>query len=228
MIALTSISPKHNAGDVQLHAVNSWIDAGLKVISLNSKAEVELLAPQYPNVEFVTVKTGENLYKRSYAFISSFIDIAEERGYESILIINSDIQIRGNVETYFKECTGGLIIANRYDHNGDFQNGVRYDFGFDAFFIHSRFFKTLPKTLFVMGQTWWDYWLPYRFIVNKFPIFRVQEPIFFHQRHPIQYDVKEWERMTRHFQFVENYRDCTAKQCTGEIYQLINKRAGRI
>lgn len=228
MIALTSISPKHNAGDVQFKSVNSWVNVGLKVVSLNSKDEIATMKDQYPMVEFVEARTCGNLYKKPYVFINSFIELAEKRGYESVLIINSDIEIRGDVSHLFKQAETGMVIANRHDHNGDHQFPTRYEHGFDAFFIHAKFYNLFPNTCFVMGQTWWDYWLPYRFIQNRLPIFKPMQELFFHQRHPLQYDAAEWERMTKHFQFVEKYRECRPQHCTGEVFNTIQKHTIKI
>ena len=45
MIACTSISPKHTNNDIQLKAVNSWIELGIKVYSFNNKQECKDLQP---------------------------------------------------------------------------------------------------------------------------------------------------------------------------------------
>ena len=225
LIAITSISPRHAIGDAQIKAVESWKANGLRVISLNSKAEIEQLQDRYP-IEFVeTNQTTEGLYKVGYVLISAFIDHAKNNGFDSIMIINSDIILRGSVAKYFEQCKDGLVFANRTDFNRDFQEQKLYPNGFDVFFIHSNFYHLIPKTLFAMGQTWWDYWIPYRFLMNRIPLFLSKEPIFMHERHAIQYDGAEWHRMTRHFSWVENYLDKARPQdVNNTVFRLIQAK----
>jgi hypothetical protein len=209
-------------------AVQSWIDSGFKVISLNSPKEITVLRDQFPNVEFVECwRTMEGLFKAPYVPISAFIDYAKEKALESVMLINSDIVIKdnsGNLTKYFDWSVNGLVIANREDHNGDFAPSVRYQLGFDAFIVHSKFYPVICQSMFSMGQTWWDYWLPYRFIKQGKDVVYVREAIFYHQRHAVQYDHNEWAFMTRYFQWVEGYRErITPQQATSEVYQFIRK-----
>ena len=210
-------------------AVKSWSDAGFKVVSLNGKHEIAALKEQYPTVEFIESRTMDGIYKAPYIPISAFIDHAKEKKYESILLINSDIVLRdekNDIGRYLQWSPNGLVIANREDHNGSFAGSVRYEFGFDAFIIHSKFYDSIPQTMFCMGQTWWDYWLPYRFINTGKTVVCVREPIFYHQSHAVQYSQAEWVKMTKHFQWIEGKNEnARPQQLTGEIYRLIRRQS---
>jgi len=225
LIALTSISPRHRNVNAQLNAVNSWKAQGLRVISLNTASEISLLKGRY-DIEFVaTNQTTEGLYKVPYVLISAFIDHAKSSKFESIMLINSDIILSGSVDKYFEQCKSGLVFANRTDFSDNYQQQKTYPNGFDVFFIHSEYYGLFPKTLFAMGQTWWDYWLPYKFIKERVNIFLTKEPIFMHERHPIQYDGAEWIRMTRHFQWVENYLDRARPQdVNNTVFRMIQAK----
>ncbi len=225
MIALTSISPRHAIGDAQIKAVESWKAQGCRVISLNTKAEIAELKDRY-DVEFVEVTlTAKGLYKVPYIFISSFIDHARNNGFESIMLINSDIIVTGSVAEYFKQSKNGLVFCSRTDFNRDFQDQKLFPSGFDVFFIHSDYFDILPNSLFVMGQTCWDYWIPFRFIRENINIKLVQEPIFMHERHGAQYDGKEWEKMAKHFQWIESYLEKARPiDMTTTVYRMIQAR----
>ena len=224
---LTSISPNHRNGDVQATAIQSWIDHGAAVISVNGEGE-DVAA--YPCVYHVTGATSKGLMKAPYVFVSAFIDYAKEHDLEHVVIINSDIVLKdpdGKMKEYLAASENGLVFANRHDHNGDFANPTRYEHGFDVFIIHRKFFDLIPCSMFCMGQTWWDYWIPYRFIRAGVPIQLVKEPIFLHQRHQVQYDQKEWERMTEHFIWMERYQSPRRgpQQVTNEVYQMIKRHA---
>lgn len=69
--------------------------------------------------------------------------------------------------------------------------------------------------------------IPYRFIRAGVSIQLVKEPIFLHQRHQVQYDQKEWERMTEHFIWMERYQSPRRgpQQVTNEVYRLIRQHA---
>ncbi len=231
MKVLTSISPSHANKDAQAIAVRSWIEHKLIPVSFNSAKEIETLAPLYPGVQFVDChRTGQVLYKAPYAMISAMLDYAKAEGMEHAFMVNSDIAINDPANTlaqYVEKSKEGLVFSNRYDHNGDNQNPTRYDFGFDAFIVHRDHFHVLPQSLFAMGQTWWDYWIPYRFIQSKVPIELVKEPIFLHHRHNVQYNTAEWVRMTEHFMWMERWTNPRRQpqQVTNEVFQMIKRHA---
>lgn len=222
MQILTSISPKHHNADAQRIAIDSWIEHGYRPVSFNRAGEIN--EADYPGVLFThTRATSRGLFKAPYVFISEFIEQANDYA----IIINSDISLSGPIDHLVERSEKGLVFANRHDHNGDFKTPVIYEHGFDAFIIHRKFFDVLPRSLFCMGQTWWDYWIPYRFIMANLPIELVREPLFLHHRHPIQYDVKEWQRMTEHFVWMEGYpKGRSAQSVTNEVYKMIKRHAG--
>lgn len=225
MIALTSISPNHHIGEAQLEAVNSWINAGFAVVSINSPAEIDKLKHQYPCRFVPCYRTMENVYKAPYVPISAFIDYAKEQNFEQVMIINSDITLSGKIKDYWFKAKEGLVFSNRYDHD-NFENPKRYDYGFDVFIINQSFYHLITQSMFAMGQTWWDYWVPFRFIKNNVPIFLIKESLFFHQVHPVQYSGAEWRHMTKHFQWIENYRqESLPQRVNNMVYAEIKKHA---
>lgn len=235
--ALTSISPKHIMGHVQPMATKSWVDAGFKVISFNCPSEILTLKEAFPDVEFISCyRTMEGVFKAPYVPISAFIDYAKEHGLEQVMLINSDIVLRdesNDFDKYWDWAVNGLVISNREEHDGTFTNWNRYLLGFDVFIINSMHYHLIPQSMFCMGQTWWDYWIPYRFIKHQVAVTEVREPLFFHQVHDIQYDNYDWVRMTEYFRWMEqfsssistsrHYRPPTPQQLTREVYKTIRQ-----
>lgn len=203
------------------------MDHGLQPISFNSPGEID--PALYPGVTFVdTYQTTERVMKAPYVLISAMMDHARSESMEHAVIINSDIQLTAPIDAYLEQSRQGLVFANRHDHNGDNLNPTRYDHGFDAFIIHRDHFHLIPRSMFCMGQTWWDYWIPYRFIRAGIPTFLVQEVLFLHHRHPVQYEGKEWERMTEHFVWIEGLRKGQSpSQLTADTFRTITKHAHR-
>lgn len=229
-VAMTSISPKHANGDSQLQAVHSWQNVGLRVLSFNSPSEIEQLKDRYEGIEFVPVHlTMEGVQKVPYVPIQSFIEYAKTHGIEQVMLINSDIEIRdpqGVIANYCDRAKDGLIFANREDHNGDIVSARRYMHGFDVFIVNSRYYHLLTASMFCMGQTWWDFWVPYKFIVAGIPATLTKEALFYHKSHPVQYDNGEWHRMTQHFQWlVRKWEGRSPSYTTQQVYTLIRQKA---
>ena len=234
VLAITSISPSHNAGDVQQRAVRSWVDAGLPVHSINAPEEVAVLSSLYPCTFVECGQAARMPHRKSYAPINAILQDLRESDYDAALVVNSDVEwhpepgrVPSLLSDLFRACEGGLVFSSRKDHNGDHKHGTIYKHGFDAFFLHRRFLDVLPESMFVLGQTWWDYWLPYRFIAEGLPLFALKDPPFYHQRHQLQYDRKEWERMTEHFRWMESLQGygTSAQHLTGSVFKRINSQA---
>ena len=208
MIALTSISPKHTNGNNQAEAVKSWKEHGFKVVSLNHPSEIEALKPLYPEVDFIpTERTAEKHFGKKYVMINALLDYAKQAKGDHFLIINSDILLfdKHNVLPGIKQRSEeGITFIKRMDYETDFATSKKYDHGIDAFFIHRKFLDIFPQSIYCMGQTFWDYWIPYRSVEAGVPIFELKEPLAYHKKHDIQYKPEEWVKMGRYFQWENN------------------------
>lgn len=201
----TSLSPSHHNKDSQLMAVESWHKMGLPIYSFNHTSEIDILKKIYPDyVKFVNaIKTTNHIFGKPCIIINEMIDHFYDRSTGDILmLINSDIIINSTVQLLDKiKCMSevGIIISSRNDFKEDVKDYKKYSFGFDVFFIHKKFVHIFPCSMYSMGQTWWDYWLPFTALKNKTPIFRIEEAFAFHREHPKQYNDKDWHRMTAYF-----------------------------
>lgn len=235
-LAITSISPTHVNGDVQFTATKSWENLGYLPVSLNHPSEIEILKDQYPHVRFVpTVRTMEGIFGKKYVSINAMMDYAKEQDFENILLINSDIilefSLAYNKLTAFRLtlCHDHIVVIKREDFSKDDRSDAkRYDFGMDGFMMHKKFLTIFPQSIYCMGQTWWDFWVPYTAIKNKIPIYLVREAMAFHKSHGTQYSAQEWHRMTNYFQWEQNMNlkerpDVT----TGKIYHEIHNAFNR-
>ncbi len=203
MIALTSISPAHNNYESQLTAIKSWRKHGYKVVSLNSKSEIDQLKG-FKDVEFIeTQRTNEVLFKKPYTHISAIIDHAKTTNHDYFLILNSDVIIndkRNITESITQRSESGVVIFNRYDFDDDMEVCKRYDLGFDGFFINKKWLDIFPQSVLCLGQCFWDYWLPYQAVLKKVPIFLLKEPYFYHKKHHLQYSSDDYLATGRIFE----------------------------
>lgn len=181
-----------------------------------------------PKEDGGSLRSGARLFGRPYVFIDDIFKEFLATKDELCIITNSDIELRDPANTlasYFDKAREGIVIANRQDHNGDYIPHV-YPHGFDVFILNRAFVESLPPSLFCLGQTWWDYWLPWRAIKQGVPLHKVKEPIFWHHRHPQQHNGKQWERMTEHFQWIEDsFKGQKSQYITNKVYTEIQRHA---
>ena len=124
------------------------------------------------------------------------------------MIINSDIVMVGEASRYqelFNQSQRGLIVFNREDYDTEMEHSKRYDYGMDGFIFHKSFYHIYPQGVYAMGQTWWDFWIPFTTLKNEVSIFQVPDKLLFHKTHPIQYNSHEWMKMVRYFQWENDY-----------------------
>lgn len=192
MIILTTISPT-NIENQQL-AVNSWIKLGYIVKSINSKADIEKIK-QYLNVEFIETELIGNEFGKDYVKLNAFTDYIKKNG--SALIINSDIEILQPLQIEEKEKT--IEIFSRNDYSKTYSSSIRFESGFDAFWITKEFSYWIPKSRLVIGQCHWDYFLPLIAIKHDFVLRSPKQSNMYHKKHTIQYNNEKWRKTGKIF-----------------------------
>ena len=204
MIFITSISPKHI--NDQLKATDTWHSMG-KVYSLNCKAEIELLKKQYPKIEFIeTTRTLEKTYGKPVVSISAMFDFALSLKDENFCFINSDIELHDNKRliTNIKHALElSVVVANRIDYtekNPKETSLKVYYTGIDAFFLNRKHIEIYPKSMFAMGQCFWDYNVPFTAIKQGINVYLLKNRFLFHKEHPLQYSNENWLKTGRYFQ----------------------------
>lgn len=199
MIAITSISPKHYHADIQKICADSWKEHGLKAFSFNSPNEAAQLKEQYPDVTFVpTYRTMQHKWGRPYVQINAMLDWAKDME-EDILLLNSDILLH-NANDALKRgnmlASGGLAYAHRVDIKSlDNKNGQPMVWGLDVFFLANKHLHIFPQTMYCMGQTFWDFWVPYTVSKAGLEIHELKEPFAYHLEHPTQWSMDSWHKM---------------------------------
>lgn len=199
MIAITSISPVHIHGDHQQNCIQSWINAGYEVHSLNHRDEIERIKEFYPQVKFFpTHRTHLKTLGKPYVIISALIDHAKEQKDDHYLLINSDIEIydkdsvtTNNLKRWSED---GIIVIHRQDYDQDINYFRQYVDGIDGFFLNKKWLDVYPQTLLCMGQCFWDYWMPWIPIRQNVKVFTPSAPYLFHKMHNAQYSPDNWKK----------------------------------
>ena len=184
LTAVTSLSLLPHHIKVQERCLQSWMDMGLRIVSGNSRDEIERLSSVYPYVEFVECRQSF-AYSRPTARIFDLMKI--DSG--SILMINSDIEIHGSQSVLLDalDSKSNLIgVRHNYDY-GIFETKAE-QWGIDVFMLHEDQIATFPDLNFAIGHTMWDYWIPYHLQKINAKLQWMGDPFFFHKSHSIHWD----------------------------------------
>jgi hypothetical protein len=216
---VTSIPPRvtreqagRNIGaQYQLDCVASWVAAGFKILSVNLPAEIELLAPRFPEIEFVPAERDAGaIAGRPTPMIEDLL-LALERQPQSIVgIVNADVCMETGkswMAAIRDEIDSTILIGHRLDLDswstqvGEMvAAGVPYTGGFDLFFFEKSAIRKCIGSAggdrpFSIGMPWWDFWLPAALALQGHRVARLEAPVAGHLVHPIKYDPAAWEYM---------------------------------
>lgn len=223
----TSLSPSPAAAEVQRKSLQSWVDHGHTVVCV--QAHGEDVTPSIPEACAAAVRIART--KRTlaghrpkpYVGLDSVLDAFLADGVERGGIINGDIEIRdpGGVLNLDHD---GLVCMRRHDHDGDPARSKVFPSGFDMFILRREHAEAVPRSMFVIGQTWWDYWLPWSCAQAGHRLVTVDAPVIYHRRHPLNYAHGDWLRMTHHFCWLTGRSTMVRpQQVSAEIHAAINK-----
>jgi len=192
ILIATSIVPG-GRGNVQAAAVQSWLDIGFDVASLNAPEEIGALQGKFPGVDFITqMRTGKLETGKPVIYISDILHYLKQSGRQTVGIINSDIYLPANpalVDFLEKNAKGGLLFGPRQEvpkfESGE---GNMDPFGFDYFFMDADILRIWPERKFCLGMPFWDLWFPLVPIFLGLPAKKLISPIARHIPHPTQRD----------------------------------------
>jgi hypothetical protein len=235
MIAITSISPTHINADIQQKAIQSWIDLGMTVYSLNNAHECGLLKDKYPNVEFIeTHRTMHQHYGKPLVSISAALDFCKDIKQYHFCLINSDIELRtdkATIDRIKKKMETAIVLCNRVDYDNDYF-GNKYLLGIDVFFIHRNFLYIYPQSIHCFGMTFWDYEIPYTAAQSGIEVLFLQQNIAYHKKHAFQYSADHWRKSGRYFIWQHGLDQFNPRteigQMSTHVYNFIYNYAKRV
>lgn len=181
-------------------AVNSWIKNGFRVVSCNTKKEIEVLEKHFNRlkVEFVEIeRDASSVVGRPLPYIQDILDVVAQRTKHICGFINSDIIIADMPEGMFdfieKETDKSLIFVHRneIDYIDDIYNmnwKIHFE-GIDLFFIDkSLVYNFYDDGFFV--QSVWDLGILIKSDILGIKTKELVNPIAFHLRHTLKWDFK--------------------------------------
>lgn len=198
MIIVTSLSPNHSNKYQQHLALQSWQPICSTIYSINCVDEISFLKTEkYEGIEFIqTDKTIEYFVGKPLISINEIINVANALN-EDLLLINSDIILNGLPE--LKQ--DGITVLSRYNYKENIDDCSIFEAGFDAAYIPKQFLNIFPPSIYGLGVSHWDYWIPYHAMIKNIPVYCPEEKFAFHKIHPTQYDYKQWEFIGDYFRW---------------------------
>jgi hypothetical protein len=184
--------------DYQRLCIQSWIDCGFRVLSVNHPEEIPNLAAKYPGVTFIpTTRTASAWTGRKNPFIADLLLALMDAPEPALGIINSDLLFEPSavwVEKLPNAVTESMVVMHRYDTSSLLEGVLRPFYGFDCFFFDkATAIKALEDAIpFAMGVPWWDYWLPCVALLNGRAITLVGRPTVLHLVHNQGYSWQVW------------------------------------
>lgn len=222
MILYTSLSPSEKAIETQTACITSWIDHGHSVICVQGHGDKIHDLPVGAAVERVR-PTAAGRQGRPYVGLDAILDSFLASGQEKCGIINGDIEI-SDPDGLLHGDTEDLLCIRRHDHSGDKSRAVVFSSGFDMFVLTRAHALSVPRSLFVIGQTFWDYWLPWSAARAGHTLGTINTPIIYHQRHALNYAHHDWLRTVHHFCWLTNRANMSQPQrISGEVHAHLNK-----
>jgi tetratricopeptide (TPR) repeat protein len=197
IVVATSIMPtlsRRNAGSVidsgyQKLCIQSWLDCGFRVISVNHSDEIPDLAASYPEVTFVATGATCGNIGRRLPYIADLLRALLDAPEPVMGIVNSDLVFEPSASwgTWLPGAVGrALVTGQRHDATSLLDGTFRkYYWGFDFFFFDIKAARDLLETAstFAMGLPWWDYWLPAALSLKGRRVLTLERPTVAHLIH---------------------------------------------
>lgn len=178
--------------EIQKAAVASWRAYGFDIVSVNTAAEIETLAPLFPDIRFIQpARTGEHMCRRPLIMLDGLMEALEAADCEICGIVNSDIVIRHDPafrRAIEREHRGSLVFGNRIDlEDPRGGTGAPFSGGYDFFFFEKAAIPLFRGTELVLGMPWWDFWAPMAARLGGLAVKKLQAPMVLHLVHPVGY-----------------------------------------
>lgn len=195
IVAVTSINPNPDRHARQLKCLQTWSDAGLSIVVVNTKDELNAM----PWIGDIATPLASNAVAEGYdrpvqkvkALLGAGISSSQQ-----FMVINSDIEISGNLTILSEaiKARGHLTIGVRYnyDKGKDIASARREPAGLDVFVMTPELAETVIDIGLGIGKPTWDYWLPLHFHNLGVKFNWIQSPLFFHESHPIGWSNTDW------------------------------------
>lgn len=186
--------------------IASWVEAGHRVVSVNGAEEADRIAAQYPTVEVRrSERTALPKIGRPLVYLADLLQECAPAPDALVGIINADLYLHepAALDRLLAESDGrSLFYGQRLDVDDvdDPRECRPYASGLDCFFFAPSMVRDLPDEGFLLGETWWDYWLPLVLAKRGGRLRPAAAPLVLHLRHDESTIVNRSPSYIGHFQ----------------------------
>jgi hypothetical protein len=172
--------------------INSWKEAGFRIVSLNCDSEITELTKQGLGVEFVS-----NGRKNERSKIARLLSLITEANDRVAAIVNADcllIHYGDFIETMSHSARDSIVLFERLNLDpATLRPTGAHCYGFDGFFFDTRFIVDLEAAdSWTIGEPFWDYWLPLSLICAGARLKMPDAPALIHVNHEIRWRWGTW------------------------------------
>ncbi|MBU3603374.1 hypothetical protein [Polynucleobacter sp. AP-Kaivos-20-H2] len=184
--------------------LQSWINSGHDVFSINSTDEIVLLKEIFPNVNFIPAfRSTHDVNSRHLIYISDALNSIKLLPAKRIAICNADVLISESINGAILINDPDFCYSNRIDIESTESRAGDIFYGIDYFNMSEKFVNSLPETLFAFGLPWWDYWLPVHALSTGLTIHKLLNeqlsPILLHKKHNNAWNPSELSILGQYF-----------------------------
>ena len=174
----------------QRECIASWRRRGFDVVSLNSRAEIEVLLPLGYEVRYREVEIGRPR-------INDFLTVIKEEPAAIAGIINADCIMVANDQTIslvLKSARLGLVLMERANIRAEDVKATGLScYGFDFFLFAKQIVYNLEfDSEISIGTPWWDYWFPIVYHLGGGQLFKAPAPMLIHLDHQQGWSYESW------------------------------------
>ena len=180
---VTSFSPTRL--EAQHKAISTWNQFNQEIVAVQCIGED--YAKDFTD-NIVWVKPNLHWDKKT----PSIVSLLEQCKNESIILINSDIEINHLDNWNTKPVSPKTLkIGLRTDYCNKFEQLNKY--GLDVFLITPEMLEHLTNNIWALGQPGWDYWLVYKLYQEGYELDIVDKG-FLHEFHKEQWSKEDYRR----------------------------------
>jgi hypothetical protein len=224
MLLYTSLSPSASAVAKQRECIESWLAHGHEVVCVQGRCDDIAASIDGLPVQVIRTKpTMAGSRPKAYVGLDAILDAFLLSGADRCGIINGDIEIY-DPDGLIDAEQRGLACVRRYDHDGDLATARVFPSGFDLFLLDRSHAESVPRSMFVIGQTFWDYWLPWSCLQAGHILTTIDAPVIYHRRHALNYAHQDWLRTVHHFCWLTNRStNVQAIRISTDVHTAINR-----
>jgi len=179
--------------EVQQAAVNSWIDCGFSVQSLNTEKEAAAVQTEFPTVEaHVMLRDARIATGRPVIFINDILQFFRNSGSDICGIINSDIYLAGGQAFHDQVASlareGHIILPRLEVPDFSSSTGQLDPFGYDFFMFDRTLLADWNESQFCLGMPFWDHWFPMMSLLAGRKVLKIVSRNVRHIPHPVSRD----------------------------------------